>query len=332
LKNVAVGVDIGGSQVKLVAVDRDRQIYRRETAATLGGGAQPEAIVANIISATRRLLAGLPADTAVEGYGFSVPCYAEGEDWVLGEVTNLPSLEGFPLRPPLAEAFGAHIATTYDTNAAGLAEFLWGAGAGCERMFFMGIGTGISASFFTAQRGMVSYTYDTLGDTGHLIVAPESGVLCPCGGHGCLEAVASAPAIRKLALEAARTGRSAHLAEALAAAGDLSARDAAAAARAGDPAARAIFEQIGRYLGIALASYLHIFAPRRIVLGGGVALAGDTLLDPLRRTFLALASPWYLKHFEGIVPSHFGLEAGAIGSACQVFYPNVVHHSAVQEG
>jgi glucokinase len=332
MDSVAIGVDIGGSQVKLVAVDRERRVHRRETAATLAGGTQPEAIVNTIISATRKVAEGLPSGTRVEGYGFSVPCYTEGEDWALGEVTNLPSLEGFPLRPPLAAAFGEHIATTYDTNAAGLAEFLWGAGAGCTRMFFMGIGTGISASFFTAEDGMVSYTFATLGDTGHLVVAPESGVECLCGGHGCLEAVAAAPAIRTRALEAARAGESALLAEMLARRGDLSARDTGEAAAAGDPAARAIFEQTGRYLGIALASYLHIFAPRRIVLGGGVGLAGEALHGPLRRTFAELASPWYLKRFEGIVPSHFGLEAGAVGSACQVFYPDVVHHRESPEG
>jgi glucokinase len=322
---VAVGVDIGGSQVKMVAVDRERRVHARATAATLARGAAPEAIVAHIIAATRALIAGLPRSTEVEGFGFSVPCYTEGADWALGEVTNLPSLEGYPLRPPLRAAFGEGIATTYDTNAAGLAEFLWGAGAGCERLFFMGIGTGISASFFTRQTGMVAYTFDTLGDTGHLIVDADGGASCPCGGHGCLEGVAAAPAIRSRALEAAQSGRSALLEERRLASGDLSARDVAEAARAGDRAALEICEQTGRYLGIALASYLHIFAPQRIVLGGGVSLAGEVLFDPLRRTLHELASPWYLKRFEGLAPSHFGLEAGAIGSACLVFYPEVIH-------
>jgi glucokinase len=246
---------------------------------------------------------------------------------VLGNVTNLPLLEGYPLRPALAEVFGSRISCTYDTNAAGLAEFSWGSGTGFDRVLFMGVGTGISSSFFIRSTGMVSFTFNTIGDTGHIIVDPDSNLECLCGGHGCLEAVAAAPAIRRSALQAVNNNSSAYLKGLIEQNGDISARDVSEAARTGDPAAIAIFKQTGRYLGIALTSYLHIFLPNLIVLGGGVSQAGDLLLDPVKHTVETMASPWFTKHLHGIVPSRYGQDAGAVGCACMVYYPEVIHQS-----
>ena len=328
---VGIGVDIGGSQIKLAAVDRKGQVYYRESISTLARGSNPEGIIATIVMSTQRFLSNLPASLSVDGFGFCVPCYAQGEDWVLSNVTNLPLLEGYPLRPALAEAFGSQISSTYDTNAAGLAEFSWGSGMGFDRVLFMGIGTGISASFFIQSAGMVSFTFNTLGDTGHIIVDPGSNLECACGGHGCLEAVAAAPAIRRRAMEAVNNDSSTYLRDIIERNGDISARDVSEAARSGDQAAIAILKQTGRYLGIALTSYLHIFLPNLIVLGGGVSQAGDLLLDPVKHTLETMASPWFMKQLCGIVPSRFGQDAGAMGCACMIYYPEVINQFSLHQ-
>jgi glucokinase len=325
MTSVGVGVDIGGSQIKLAVADRNGQIYDRASVSTLSHGSNPEAIITTIIESIQGVLSHLPTSLNVDGYGFCVPCYAKGEDWVLSNVTNLPFLEGYPLRPALAKVFGSQIFCTYDTNAAGLAEFLWGAAMGFDRMLFMGVGTGISASFFNRSVGMVSFTFNTIGDTGHIIVDPDSNVQCLCGGRGCLEAVASAPAIRKRALEAANSNSSSYLKDLIERNGDISALDVSEAARSNDPAAIAILKQTGRYLGIALTSYLHIFLPNLIVLGGGVSQAGELLLDPVRHTVETMASPWFMKQLYGIVTSRYGQDAGAMGGVCMIYYPEVIH-------
>ncbi len=327
MTGVGIGVDIGGSQIKLAAVDRMGLIYRRNAVSTLAHGSSPEGIISTLILNTKRFLSDLPGDLTVDGLGFCVPCYLQGKGWKLSNVTNLPLLEGCLLYPPLAEAFGTHITSTYDTNAAGLAEFLWGAGTGFDRMLFMGVGTGISASFFIRSTGMVSFTFDTIGDTGHIIVDPENNVECQCGGHGCLEAVAAAPAIRKRAMEAVHNDSSAYLKGILERNGDISGRDVSEAALGGDLAAIAILEQTGRYLGIALASLMHIFLPNLIVMGGGVCLAGELLLDPVKHTVEKMASPWFMKQLYGIVPSRFGQDAGAMGCAALIYYPEVINQS-----
>lgn len=328
---VGIGVDIGGSQIKLAAVDRKGQVYYRESVSTLARGSNPEAIITTIVLSTQRFLSNLPTGLSVDGFGFCVPCYAQGEDWVLRNVTNLPLLEGYPLRPALAEAFGSQISSTYDTNAAGLAEFSWGSGTGFDRMLFMGVGTGISASFFIRSAGMVSFTFNTIGDTGHIIVDPGSNLECACGGHGCLEAVAAAPAIRRRALEAINNDSSTYLRDIIERNGDISARDVSEAARSGDQAAIAILKQTGRYLGIALTSYLHIFLPNLIVLGGGVSQAGDLLLDPVKHTVESMASPWFMKQLCGIVPSRFGQDAGAMGCACMIYFSEVINQFSLHQ-
>jgi glucokinase len=329
--NVCIGVDIGGSHIKLAAVDRQGQVYSREDVPTLAHGSNPKAIINTIVINTRRFLSNLPASLNVEGFGFCVPCYILGEDWVLSNVTNLPSLEGYPLRPALAEAFGSSISSTYDTNAAGLAEFLWGSGVGFDRMLFIGVGTGISASFFTRDTGMVSYTFNTIGDTGHIIVDPDSNLECACGGHGCLEAVAAAPALCRYAMEAVNDNSSIYLKDVIERNGIISAKDVSEAAWSGDKAAIAILGQVGRYLGIALTSYLHIFLPNLIVMGGGVCQAGEPLLDSVSHTVETMASPWFMKQLHGIVPSRFGQDAGAMGCAGQNYYPEIINKSGFQQ-
>ena len=124
----------------------------------------------------------------------------------------------------------------------------------------------------------MAYTLNTLGESGHILVDPDGDTLCACGGRGCLEAVAASPAIRQGGLDAARCGGSEPLRQVLESTQDLTARDVAAAAAKGDPAAQAILDRAGRFIGIALTSYLHLFAPSIIVLGGGVSLAGDLIL------------------------------------------------------
>jgi glucokinase len=167
----------------------------------------------------------------------------------------------------------------------------------------------------------VHFSWDTAGDTGQIIVDPFGQEDCTCGGRGCLEAVAAAPAIRRRALAEIARGKETRLAQIKAERGDLEARDISEAAAAGDAVARDILEQAGFFLGVALTSYLHIFRPSLIVLGGGVAQAGDLLIAPIRRTMNRLASPWYLRRLKDIVVSALGKDGQAVGCASLILFP-----------
>ena len=317
----AIGVDIGGTNTKLAVVDTDGTVRLRDSTAT-PRGTSPEAIIAGIVEIAQ--IFRQKAETAgfsAAGIGIAVPQFFEGEDWVQRQANNLPALEGVALRPSLAEALGLSVAMIHDLSAIGIAEHRFGRGRGSERMLLMAIGTGISISFVTRERGLEHWSYGGEGDAGMIIVDPRGTVGCSCGGRGCLEAVASGTAIRRRALEEVERGRDSRLAEVLQRQGDLTARDVAELARAGDAAALDILDQAGEFLGVALTSYLHIFRPDLIVLAGGVAQAGELLIKPVRRTMDRLASPFYLNCLTGIEVSALGTDGGAIGAASLILSP-----------
>jgi glucokinase len=317
----AIGVDIGGTFTKLALVDQDGSILQRGSIPT-PKDRTPELLIDRIIEASLAFRENAEsADFTVAGVGFAIPHFHEGRDWVQQQTNNMPSLEGFPMRPPLREAFGSSIAMVNDLSAAGIAEHLFGKGRDSKRMLLMAIGTGIATSVITEEHGLVHYNWDTTGDTGQIIVDPYGLADCTCGGRGCLEAVAAAPAIRRRALREVERGKDTLLTEVLQRKGDLEARDVSEAAEKGDEVAGDIMGQVGFFLGVALTSYLHIFRPSLIVLGGGVALAGDLLIEPIRQTMQRLASPWYLQRLEGIEVSALGKDGGAIGSASLILYP-----------
>ncbi|MCL4368155.1 MAG: ROK family protein [Actinobacteria bacterium] len=317
----AIGVDIGATNLKLALIDPDGVVHARTTSAT-PKDPDPRAVVAGIIAATTDFWRqAQAAGFDVAGFGFGIPHFHEGQDWEQQQTNNMPSLEGFPMRPPLAQAFGSMIAMANDVSAAGIAEHMFGRGRGTERMMMVAIGTGVGTSLITREQGLVHFSWDSIGDAGMIIVDPFGHPDCTCGGRGCLEAHVSGPAIRRRALREIDRGRPTSLADVRRARGDVDARDVSEAAHAGDATARDILEEAGFYLGVAFASFLHIFRPNLLVLGGGVAQAGDLLIEPARRSLARLASPWYLRRLEAIDVAALGKEAAAIGCASLILHP-----------
>ncbi len=321
MEKQAIGVDIGGTRTKLALVDESGAIHLRAVHPT-PRQARPEALVAELVTTVKAFRHEVEASgRPIEGIGFTVPHFFDGPDWAQCQTNNMPSLEGHPVRPALADAFGDKIAMINDLSAAGIAEYAYGRGQGTERMLLIAIGTGVAISVVTRDQGLIHYSWDSTGDTGMIIVDPSAESLCTCGGRGCLESLVSAPALRRRALEEIERGKDTQLARIKAERGDLEARDISEAALAGDAVARDILDRAGFFLGVALTSYLHIFRPNLIVLAGGVGQAGALLIEPIRRTMGRLASPWYLARLQGIEVSALGQDGQAIGAASLILQP-----------
>lgn len=318
----ALGIDIGGTALKGGLVDETGRVLFKASRPSPAEHRSPQPVVDSLIAFAVELRdRARKMGIEPEGIGFGPPNFIEGPDWIQRQVNNLPALNDFPLRPPLAAALGEAIAMDNDVMNAGLAEYYFGEGHNYDRVLFMAIGTGIASSIFTEGGGRVRYIFGWPGDTGHIIVDPH-GRLCTCGGRGCLETVAAGPAIREAALSAAVTGKSPALAARLSQAGDLEARDVTEAALVGDDAARDIWSEAGWYLGMALTSYLHIYDPHVILIGGGIAEAGELLFEPIWRTLRALGSPYYLNHLRGVKGASLGADAGFIGAAALILLPD----------
>ena len=209
-------------------------------------------------------------------------------------LVNVPGpWAGHPVAGPVGDAVGLPAFLINDARAFGLAELNLGAGRGASSMVGLTLGTGIGGVLVID--GRVQSGHDgTAGEIGHQTIDPD-GPWCNCGNRGCLEAFARADQIA-------------------AACGTASAEEAVRAAEAGDERARAWLAEIGRYLGIGIANMITVVAPDRVVLGGGVAAAGEVLFASLRAEIARRVRTTSIEDV-ALVRAELGTWAGAIGAA-----------------
>jgi glucokinase len=310
----AIGVDLGGTKIEAALIDRAGNLMgtaRRPT--NVGEGVA--AVVDRVVACIEELLA---AERAVAGVGIGAAGMTDSRRGVVMLASNL-KWRGVPLRDLVVERLGAEWAgrvwVDKDTNAAALGEMLYGAGRGARHLLYVTVGTGVGGGMVLDGRLYHGAT-EGAADIGHLVLEPD-GDLCGCGKRGCLEALASGPAIARRACAALERGEPSALTcldrEA------ITAVEVVAAAREGDDLARAAVEEAGRYLGVALAYYVDISNPERIIIGGGVAAAGDLLLEPARRVIAARALPSNAEAAR-VMLAGLGGQSGAIGAAALVWH------------
>jgi glucokinase len=215
-------------------------------------------------------------------------------DFAGQKVTSIatPGWEDFPLSSWGTEKLGVPCFLDNDANAGALGEFRFGAGRGAESVFYVTLSTGIGGGF--VSKGKLFRGKDALaGEVGHLPMA-DSGPVCNCGARGCLEALSSGSAIGKMGQEWAkrRTDAVPRMVELSGGVVEnVTAREVALAAAEGDPVASRIFRDAARWLGRGLLSVVRIVNPDKIILGGGVAQAGDLLLQPIHEVVEEKRSP-----------------------------------------
>jgi glucokinase-like ROK family protein len=229
----------------------------------------------------------------------------------------MPGWDDYPVRERLSTRFDAPVWVDNDVNIMALGERAEGIAHGEEDVVFIKVGTGIGAGIIShgrIQRG----AQGSAGDVGHIQVVFDPGaVVCRCGKIGCLEAVAGGGALGRAAARAVERGESALLADMLRQRGLLSARDVAAAAHHGDPASVQLLRQAGRHIGQMLATAVNILNPSLIVIGGGVAGAGDVLMASIREVVYGRSLPLATRHLQ-IRQSLLGKRAGVTGAAAMV--------------
>ncbi len=266
---VAGAIDIGGSRTKIGIVAEDGSIVRRATIATSAAG-EPVPLVDGIVSTLQPMLdAQHAARNRVLGIGVSVAGFLDREHGAMVGNANLPALCGFPLRRVLEERFTLDCRLEVDSNAAVVAEQRYGGGRGAVRLLGVTVGTGLGGGVIL-DGALLRHTGECAGDLGHIILDPK-GRRCSCGARGCLEALVCSGAISERA-----GGRPVH--------------DVVSSAKTGERLAVEALRETGWWLGLGLASLSPLFAPDRIVIGGGVAAAGDLLLEPTTASYRAHAS------------------------------------------
>lgn len=292
-----IALDVGGTGMKAALVGAGGELLcevRRPTEPERG----PEAVVTGILT----LAADLRAEgvrrygTTASACGVAVPGVVDAARGVARYAANL-GWRDVPLRDLLgARLDGVPVAVGHDMRAGGLAEGRIGAGSGAGRFLFVGLGTGISGAVGIDGR-VEAGAHGGAGEIGHVVVRP-GGLPCPCGQRGCLERYASAAAV----------GRAWALAS-----GDPDA-DAAACAAAvvrGDPRARQVWQDAVDTLADGLITAHTLLDPNVLIIGGGLARAGDTLCVPLRK---AVARRITFQTPPEVVPAALGDTAGCLGA------------------
>jgi glucokinase len=300
----AIGVDVGGTKIAAGVVSREGELLNELRYPT-----------ANV----RELLLSTIAEAIVEvkrgyevgGVCLAVPGFILARENKVLSAANLEAIEGIPLKEELGGRTGLEVTVENDANAAAWGEFRFGAGKHVEDLILVTLGTGVGG-------GVISHGFllrgarGTGGELGHVTVHP-AGPRCGCGNRGCLEALASGTAIERRARKAANERLGSTLGMLAAERAPLG-EDVLDLARKGDENAVRVLQETGIWLGIGLATFVNIFDPEVIAVGGGVSEAGDLVLDPARRE-LRLRSHSPSRDLVEIREATLGTKSGMLGAA-----------------
>jgi glucokinase len=327
----AIGVDLGGTNLRIAAVDSTGKILEKITTGTEVARGRDH-VIDDLCAAVRTLALKYGARGELQGIGVGVPGIIDMGNGMLRESPNLPGWEDYPVRDEIQRRLASPVILENDANAAALGEKWLGAAADVDDMCMLTLGTGVGGGLVLEGKiwhGMLGMA----GEMGHINVEAD-GPPCGCGSRGCLEQYASALAVKRMAAEAVAGGEAPELARAMSQDPEFSAKIVYQLATEGDEPARKIFDRAGWALGIALAGLINVFNLPMYVIGGGVASAWSAFAPAMFETVRSYsyiyrvtsppeAAPSLPARIQGAQPekhtiithARLGSDAGLIGAA-----------------
>jgi glucokinase-like ROK family protein len=307
--------DLGATSIDVALTDLAGTIlaHRAEQADVSAG---PEMILGHVEALFDELLAAGEPIAPVWGIGIGLPGPVEFGTGRPVAPPIMPGWDRYPVRERFAARFNVPVWVDNDVNVMALGEWRHGVARGHANVVFVKLGTGIGAGLISNGR-LHRGAQGSAGDVGHIQVSDDPSSVCRCGNIGCLEALTGGAALARDATAAALEGRSPRLAEILAVAGSVGAADVAVAAAHGDPVSVELLQRAGRGIGSMLAGVVNFFNPSLIVIGGGVAQAGDLLLAAIRETIYARSLPLATRDLL-VQRSSLGNIGGVTGAAAMV--------------
>lgn len=310
-----IGCDMGGTNLRaaIIEVENGAVVHQRSTPTLAREG--HDAVMSRLAGLIKDLIqeAGVRIDE-IDKVGIGVPGVLDLEK---GETIFLPNLPGNWAHVPLADTItrltGFKTSLLNDVRAITYGEWLFGAGRGLDTLAVFAVGTGVGGGLVINGQLHLGIG-GTGGELGHMSIDYD-GPRCGCGNYGCLEALASGPAIAAMGMKAVAQGLTTQI-------GTLCGFDLnhitpqliATAAEAGDAIAKEIYEKAGFYLGVAASNVCASIGPRRIIMTGGVLNAGHLILEPMERTMRQRVTVMPVSQVE-IVTAQLGDQAGMIGAA-----------------
>lgn len=306
-----IGIDLGGTQIRAVRIDHTGHVYaheRTDTAATLG----PDGVIKQIELLINAVI-GNVSRSEISGIGVGTPGPLDPFTGVLYEAPNLPGWFNVPLKAILSERTDLPVSVGNDANVAALGEWRFGCGKGTKDFVYVTLSTGIGGGVIADGRLLLGRK-GIAGEVGHMTLQSD-GPLCGCGNIGCWEAVASGTALVRNTLTALRGSRRSLIND-IAANGPISGWHIAAAAEQGDETAQILMRREGELIGIGLVNLMHLYAPERIALGGGVTKSWSLLEPHVQRVIHERAMPPYRD--TPVQLAELGDRVGVLGAAALV--------------
>ena len=291
MPDFSIGVDLGGTNLRIAAVSASGEMLEKVTLGTkLALGR--DHVIDEMCSAIQRLSGKYKATGAFLGAGIGVPGLIDLQTGMMRKAVNLPGWENYPARAEIERRLSARVVLENDARVAALGEQWLGVARGVPNMAMLTLGTGIGGGI--VLRGKIWHGMNGMaGEFGHVTVEPE-GYPCACGNRGCSERYASASALLRMAREAVATGQAPSLAGAALADAEFGAKSIYNLAIQGDDDARQIYRRVGRCLGIVLSSMVNSLNLPIYVIGGGVSSAWEafspSIFEELRERSMVYAA------------------------------------------
>jgi glucokinase len=314
-KRCAIGVDFGGTSVKMARVDEQGEIGARANFATTNLKSV-DGWLDEVERHAETLLADLPLDVECTGIGVGVPGFVDYAKGFVHDLTNVPGWRAVPLAELLVKRFGMTARVDNDVNAMAVGECTYGAGQAYQHAVFITLGTGVGGGLLL-NNNLYRGAYSMAGEIGHVSI-DMNGVVSSTGRGGVEQYVGNRRIVER-ALQAIDAGRKSDiLARAGGVRGAVTPKIICEAAEAGDAVAQEVFDFVADCLATMMASVSYLLQPQAFIIGGGVAAAGPVLFEPLRKHLNARLSPYFAERLV-IKRAKLGNDAGVIGSATLTF-------------
>ncbi|MEC3997683.1 ROK family transcriptional regulator [Actinacidiphila sp. DG2A-62] len=298
---IVVGVDFGHSHLRVAVGNLAHQVLAEQSepidvdASASEGFDRAEQLVGRLVEST-----GISRGKVL-GVGLGVPGPIDVETGTLGSTAILPGWIGINPRQELADRLGVPVQVDNDANLGALGELVWGGGRGVKDLAYIKVASGVGAGLVIDGR-IYRGPGGTAGEIGH-ITLDESGPVCRCGNRGCLETFTAARYVLELLRGSHGEG--------------LTIPKMVQLGREGDPGCRRVIGDVGRHIGMGVASLSNLLNPSRVVLGGDLAEAGELVLGPIRESVSRYAIPSAAQRLS-VMPGALGARAEVLGALALV--------------
>lgn len=301
-----IGVDLGGTNFAVGLVDESGKIIARSQGKTKVDDG-PQVVAKRLAEAVNEVRKG----AQVSAVGIGSPGSIDHNKGIVRFSPNFPGWHDFPLAEEVKKYTNLEVYVENDANAYALGEHTFGVGRGCDHLVCLTLGTGIGGGVIT--HGVLLRGSTGIGaELGHMNVLPN-GPKCGCGSNGCLEALASATAMKKFVLDGYPRHMNSSLFEQKKP-DQITPKDIFEHAKMGDHFALSIFDRVVNAIAVAVGSLVNIFNPQLVILGGGIASAGEFLLNPIVERSRDYVLPTMLGTYQ-LKLSELGKDAGILGAA-----------------